>query len=44
MPQNVVKELETIGICAIINIKSHILEMISRLTQGKVLETIDQAS
>ena len=44
MAQPVVDELAKAQISAIINIKSHILAMISRLTQGKVLENIDQAA
>jgi hypothetical protein len=41
MPLTIVNELAKLGISAIINIKASILEMISRLTGGKVLETID---
>ena len=44
MAQPVINELAAMQMTAIINIKSSILQMISRLTEGKVLQTIDEAS
>ena len=42
--QRTIGELSTQGITAIINIKKEVLQMISRITKGKILNSIDQAS
>lgn len=42
MPQEVIKELERLQITAIINVKKKILDMIARVSDGVVLNSINQ--
>jgi len=42
--QKTISELSTQGITAVVNIKKTVLDMISRITAGKILTSIDQAA
>jgi hypothetical protein len=42
--QKTISELSTQGITAVVNIKKGVLDMISRITAGKILTSIDQAA
>ena len=44
MSQSVINELQKLNITAFINVKRNILDQIARVTQGKVLSSIDQTS